>query len=97
MQLSFDWYLKYKLKLPINEISFDYFPNADIVFKKREAFTNIILTDDEFYQQSLSAKHHHGLLPKLLEEKNWPFISLYSRNYWLDPEKTNLEVEKLWK
>ena len=97
MQLSFDWYLKYKLKLPISEISFDFFPNADIVFKKKEMFTNIILTDDEFYQQSLSAKHHHALLPKLLEEKNWPFTSLYSRNFWLDPEKTNLEVEKMWK
>ena len=97
MQLSFDWYLKYKLTLPVNKVFFNFFPNADITIEKNGTFANIILTDDEFYQQSLSAKHHHALLPQLLEEKGWTFTSLYSRNFWLDRDKTSIEVEKMWK
>lgn len=95
-QLKFDWYLKYKLTLPEKRTLYDFFPHADIVVNKEGALGPILLTDDNYYQQSLSAKHHHALLPKLLEEKQWHYLPLYSRNYWLDPRKLNHEVEKYW-
>jgi RecA/RadA recombinase len=93
---KFDWYLKYKLSLPEKQTLYDFFPHADIVVNKEGQFGPIILTDDNFYEQTLSAKHHHALLPKLLEEKDWQYTTLYSRNYWLDPKKVALDLERYW-
>jgi hypothetical protein len=90
-----DTYLKYKLDLSEEEVLYDFFPHADIVVHKEETYGSIIITDDNFYQQSLSAKHHHALLPRLLESKNWTHTAIYSRNFWLNPEKVNYEVEKV--
>jgi AAA domain/Protein of unknown function (DUF4011) len=90
------WYLKYRLPLKQSNVLFDFFPNADIVVKNEKGFGSLILTDDNFYQQALSAKHHHALLPKLLEGKNWEFRSVYSRNFWRDREKFVKEIERMY-
>lgn len=87
-----EWYLKYRLPLQGKEVLYDFFPNADLAIKNQDGFGNLILTDDDHYQQALSAKHHHALLPKQLEEKNWKYLSVYSRNFWRDKEKLMFEI-----
>jgi hypothetical protein len=42
----------------------------------------------------LSAKADHALTPHLLELKHWPFLRVYSRNYWQDPDKFFNEISK---
>jgi hypothetical protein len=89
-----EWYLKYKMP-HTREVYYDIFPNADVAIKNGHDFTSLILTDDNHYQQALSAKHHHALLPKILEDKQWKFQSVYSRNFWRDRAKFDLDMKKL--
>jgi hypothetical protein len=89
-----EWYLKFRLPLNQNEILYDFFPNADITIRINSEYGSIVLTDDNYYQQALSAKHHHAILPKLLEDKMWKHVSIYSRNFWRDHDKVLLEIEK---
>lgn len=91
-----DWYLKYRLLLKPNDVLFDFFPNADIVLKEKNGFGSVLLTDDNFYQQALSAKHHHALLPILLEGKNWNYHFVYSRNFWRDRKRFGKEIERMY-
>ena len=88
-----EWYLKYKFPFE-RDVFYDLFPNADIAIRNGNEFTSLVLTDDNHYQQALSAKHHHALLPKILEDKQWKFQSIYSRNYWRDREKLILALSK---
>jgi hypothetical protein len=89
-----EWYLKYKMP-HTSAVYYDIFPNADVAIKNGNEFTSLILTDDNHYQQALSAKHHHALLPKILEDKQWKFQSVYSRNFWRDRNKFDLEMQKI--
>lgn len=70
------------------------FSHHDLMVHKEKDFAGIILTDDSNYHQSLSAKASHAYLPMILEKKKWPFIQLYSRNYWLDRDRFFNEVKK---
>jgi len=49
-----------------------------------------VITDVE----SLSAKSIHALVPGVLESKRWPFLQLYSRNYWQDKDRFFNEIGK---
>ncbi len=72
----------------------DVLPFYDLTVKKAGAYRGALLTDDENYFHCLSAKEAHGLTPQLLESKNWPYLQLYSRNYWLDQDRFYNEVGK---
>jgi len=61
---------------------------------QNDQYAGIILTDDDNYFKSLSAKERHAFLPELLEQKNWKYLSQYSRHYWQDAEKFINEVGK---
>jgi len=72
----------------------DLLPFHDLTAKKNGLLLGAILTDDDLYFQSPSAKSTHALVPQVLETKNWPFIQLYSRNYWQDKDRFFNEVGK---
>jgi AAA domain len=72
----------------------DALPFYDITVKKENLFLGTILSDDENYAQSLSAKSSHAQMPQLLEAKNWPYLRVYSRNYWQDQDRFFNEVGK---
>jgi hypothetical protein len=55
----------------------------------------LVLTDDEYYRNSLSAKAAHAYTMLLLERKGWKFKRIFSRHYWMNAEKTLMEVKKL--
>jgi hypothetical protein len=69
-------------------------PFYDLTVRLNNRTIGAILTDDTYYQQSLSAKADHALTPHLLELKHWPFLRVYSRNYWQDPDKFFNEISK---
>jgi AAA domain len=69
-------------------------PFYDITVKKENLFLGTILSDDMNYAQSLSAKSSHAQMPHLLERKNWPYLRVYSRNYWQDQDRFFNEVGK---
>jgi hypothetical protein len=97
---SLQWYLKRKIKelgqskFTAATIEVDHFPFADVTVLQNDEYAGIILTDDENYFKSLSAKERHATLPELLEQKNWKYLSQYSRHYWQDAEKFINEVGK---
>lgn len=88
-----NWYLTSKLHSETTALS--PLPFADMVVSKLKKFEALVLTDDELYRSSLSAKAAHAYLPLLLEKKKWNFVRLFSRNYWMDVEKKRLRLRKL--
>ncbi|QRR03382.1 AAA domain-containing protein [Dyadobacter sandarakinus] len=79
--LRSDWLLKNKLegRQPTWQKEL---PFGDLTIKEGEAYKGLILTDDDLYFHSKSAKEPHAYLPLLLRQKNWPFRRVYSREYW---------------
>lgn len=69
-------------------------PSKDSIVMLDHSFVAMLLTDDAGYYQSPSIKYWHAQLPDLLENKGWPWRKFFSRNYWVDPERFTLEVEK---
>lgn len=77
--------LKGKIAPGTFAIAVSPFALADVTLTLDGAYKAVILTDDGSYQNALSAKHHHALLPMLLEQKNWQYGFAYSRQYWKNP------------
>jgi AAA domain/Protein of unknown function (DUF4011) len=75
------WYLKEKLLLQNPTLS-TQLPFVDLVEKAKEQYQTLILTDDDLYHQSLSAKDAHAYLPLHLIQKGWQYKRLWSREYW---------------
>ncbi len=57
-------------------------PFADVTIKQEDRYEALLLTDDDLYYQSLSAKDAHVYTPFLLATKNWKFRRMYSREWW---------------
>jgi superfamily I DNA and/or RNA helicase len=72
----------------------DQLPYCDLTMKKNSQLIGALLTDDNNYVASLSAKSIHALVPGVLESKRWPFLQLYSRNYWQDKDRFFNEIGK---
>lgn len=88
-----DWYLSGKLHSEF--VRTTPFPFSDMLVTHLDQRKALVLTDDEFYRNALSAKAAHVYQPILLERKGWRFIRLFSRNYWLDKNKVLFELQKL--
>lgn len=88
-----EWYLSRKLHSEFVRIT--PFPFSDMLVTHLEQRKALVLTDDEFYRNSLSAKAAHVYQPLLLDKKGWRYVRLFSRNYWLDKNKMMLELQKL--
>ena len=95
-----DWYLKRKIKtwsenkFPEASLEDDRLPFADLSVKLADHYAGLILTDDDQYDESLSAKSAHASVSFILDSKNWKHTRMFSRNYWKDSEKFFNEVSK---
>ncbi|MCF2516433.1 AAA domain-containing protein [Dyadobacter sp. CY351] len=76
-----DWLLKDQLVKQHPDFEKEL-PFGDITIKKEGVYKGLILTDDDFYHYSKSSKEPHAYLPLLLQQKNWPYRRIYSREYW---------------
>jgi superfamily I DNA and/or RNA helicase len=90
---SRDWYLSSKLHSEFVKSS--PLPFSEMIVSRLNKYEALLLTDDEHYRTALSAKAAHAYLPLLLEKKKWDFVRLFSRNYWMDTEKTLLDIRKI--
>ena len=84
-----------RIKWPDYQLEENCFPYFDFTVKKGERQIGALFTDDNLYYQSGTAKADHALTPQLMELKNWPYVRVYSRNFWQDPDKFFNEVSKL--
>ncbi|WP_019988822.1 AAA domain-containing protein [Rudanella lutea] len=56
-------------------------PVADLTVREGDAYTALILTDDDqYYRQTV--KEAHALLPFALRDKQWPYERHWSREFW---------------
>lgn len=88
-----EWYLSSRLYSEHTQLS--TLPFSDMVVSRLYKPEALVLTDDEYYRNSLSAKAAHAYTMLLLERKGWKFRRIFSRHYWMNAEKALLEVQKL--
>ncbi|MGI9544708.1 MAG: AAA domain-containing protein [Cyclobacteriaceae bacterium] len=96
---STSWYLKNQLKSLADTNSTEIelkeeLPFADLTVKKNNQYLGLILTDDNLYYQSASVKDSHVYIPFTLSKKFWKFKGFFSRQYWMDPQATKVELDK---
>lgn len=93
------WYLKNQLPglISDNKTNFEFnqeLPFADLTVKENSNYTSLILTDDDLYYQSISAKDVHAYVPLGLKQKKWKFKRFYSRGIWANREKETNELQR---
>ncbi|MDA0196608.1 MAG: AAA domain-containing protein [Bacteroidetes bacterium] len=96
---SHNWYLKSKLtNWDIPELSAfsltDDMPFTDLTIKRISEYKGLVLTDDDIYYDSISAKQAHAYWPFIMSKKGWIFTKFHSREYWLDKEATRDKLVK---
>lgn len=90
---SWTWYLNEQLRQwsesRFENVSFNVnrLPLADLHFSKGDKHLGIIMTDDARYYSSLSVKDSFAYVPNLLQQRNWDYHMVFSRNLWQDREK----------
>ena len=91
-----DWYLKYKLsEQKSNGFSLvSEMPFADLTVKEGNKPIGLLLTDDDLYFQSSSPKEDFVYTPSMLKLKNWKFLSLHSREFWLNPQAVEEKMKQ---
>lgn len=97
MTLNSISFLKNILFNHINDLQLPVKASADVTFAdlslSQEGICQaLILTDDNHYQLSESAKDAHAYLPMILNEKQWPNKRFYSRHQFVGKEK---EADKI--
>lgn len=89
------WYLRDKLTRQEDSISIKKdLPFADLSVTLQGKYAGVILTDDETFHQSQSAKEAFGYRQDEILEKGWPHIELQSREYWTSRQKLQEKVNK---
>jgi superfamily I DNA and/or RNA helicase/KaiC/GvpD/RAD55 family RecA-like ATPase len=99
VQHSKNWYLKNHLIRLSDNLSKDFqlideLPFAELTIKKDDLYMGLILTDDNLYYQALTVKDLHAYTPFILQEKKWPFRSVFSREYWQQPEEVQHNLQQ---
>lgn len=98
-QHASDWYLSAhliaqgKAHYPDVTFSANTLPFTDVVIADNDNLA-VLLADDELYKQSLTAKEPHAYTPALLEQKHWRYHRIFSRNWWMNAEKTKSDLAK---
>ncbi|MCP4521811.1 MAG: DUF4011 domain-containing protein [Cytophagales bacterium] len=74
--------LKNELEQSFSPLLQSSLPFGDLEFVMESEYKGLVLTDDESYFNSISAKDTHAYFPLLLNQKNWKYVRAYSRNFW---------------
>lgn len=67
-------------------------PFADITVKQQENYLGVIRTDDDLFYSQVSVRQSHADWPQRLQRQRWPFITCYSRQFWLSPKQVIDEI-----
>jgi len=88
LKATADWYLSHQLMKAVWEkdhtkyIFSEKLPFADLTIQDKDAYKALVLTDDDMYFGAVTVKDPHAYLPFSFSEKNWPYIKIYSREFW---------------
>ncbi|HMD80096.1 MAG TPA: hypothetical protein VKE92_02240, partial [Anaerolineales bacterium] len=90
------WYLKRAIKseMPMGVHLETNLPFCDFMVQREGLYHGLLLTDDDHYYESPSAKSAHALMPRAFQLRNWKYKMLYSRNRWINREKFWLDVKR---
>lgn len=77
-----EWFLKNKLKLALPETQLFDLPFADLAQYKDQKIESLLLTDDEYFYNSISIKEFFAYHPLTLKAKKWQFKRYFSRSFW---------------
>ncbi|WKN43154.1 AAA domain-containing protein [Tunicatimonas pelagia] len=73
-------------------------PFADLTIlaqaKNKVEYLGLIMTDDDLYFQSPSAKEAHVYRSELFQEKYWKFKNVYSRQLWQNADHVFSEIKR---
>jgi hypothetical protein len=92
------WYLRNQLPGLCKEATLTkQLPFADLTLKSGSEYCGLVLTDDDLFYESASAKQAHAYLEFHLNEMKWPHIRFYSREFWIDRETMKARLENFGK
>jgi len=73
-------------------------PFADLTIlqhsKKKVDYLGLLMTDDDLYFQSPSAKEAHVYRSELFQDKHWKFKNIYSRQLWQNTDHVFNEIKR---
>ncbi|MEJ8800871.1 AAA domain-containing protein [Pontibacter sp. H249] len=61
-------------------------PFADLTLVENNNYKAVVLTDDDLYYSHHAVRHLHADVPQLLKQRHWPYVKVYSRQFWENPE-----------
>ncbi|MBF9253269.1 DUF4011 domain-containing protein [Pontibacter sp. 172403-2] len=62
-------------------------PFADLTRTEGQQYLSVVLTDDDLYYSHPSVRHTHADVPQLLQQRHWPYVWVYSRQFWENPQQ----------
>jgi hypothetical protein len=86
------WYLSDKLEREVPLDLAQDLPFADLSVSDQDQYLGIILTDDNRYKQSISVKDFHAYTSLSMQEKNWKYLKIYSRQYWENSSRVKDDI-----
>lgn len=90
-----NWYLRNQLHYDKSGTLVEKsLPFADLTVTTKGQYKGLILTDDDLFYDTLSAKEAYSYRQTHFKEKNWPFIQFYSREFWMNKEQSAEKLEK---
>lgn len=90
-----NWYLRNKLSYTTNDVTIEKsLPFADLTVRSNDHLSGLILTDDELFFDTLSSKEAHSYMQSHFNQKNWPFIQFFSREYWINRDQAQEKLQK---
>ncbi|HNC10907.1 MAG TPA: hypothetical protein PLF59_03965, partial [Cyclobacteriaceae bacterium] len=64
------------------------------IVREGKTYHAAVLTDDQLYQAAPTVKEPHAYTPALLNQKNWQYFRVASRNWWSNRERVEEELTK---
>ncbi|MFY0601177.1 MAG: DUF4011 domain-containing protein [Cyclobacteriaceae bacterium] len=90
-----NWFLKNKLKESHSKSEvLPELPFADLTMKSNGEYLGLVLTDDDLFYETLSSKEAYSYRYEHFQEKKWPYIQFFSREYWIDQTQAKKKLEK---
>jgi len=69
-------------------------PVADLALQQAASTVGLLVCDDDAYEQMLTVKDGHVYSPMLMEQKSWPWLRIYSRNWWNNREQVHYDISR---
>lgn len=92
------WYLSAAIRKWANSANVPFglaagvWPVGDLVLQKSALHSGLLFCDDDAYEQMVTVKDGHVYTPLLAEQKSWPWMRIYSRNWWNNCELVQQDI-----